>query len=287
MRAAHLAASAGLVLAAVFALGATDAKAQVNVPCTAMGAPANTVCFNTNNAEIGTSTDAELQNVTTTTNSQTIDTFQTEFVGLLQGGPDLIEEIFSVPFGDPSLSSVDAQIEAALTSDASGPLSFSGPTLTSNVQTTTPSSNTVINSTTVFYYVAVGDDVFGPVTLNYVSSNPLFYSNDVTCTGLDITTPATTSTPGVGVPTGCTSTGPDLFVVAGQTDVNIFDTNVTDIDQTTTDTNTVLTTQIYDIVGIPEASGPTAVPEPITISIFGAGLVGAVAMRRRKKAKQV
>ncbi len=287
MRAAHLAASAGLVLAVVFALGTTDAKAQVNTPCTAMGAPANTVCFNTDTDIIGTSTDAELQNVTTTTNSQTVDTFQTEFVGLLQGGPDLIEEIFSVPFGDPSLSSVDAQIEAVLASDASGPLSFSGPTLTSNSQTTTPSSNTVINSTSVLNYVDVGDDVFGPVTLNYVSSNPFFYSNDVTCTGLDITTPATTSTTGVGVPTGCTSTGPDLFVVAGQTDINIFDTNVTDIDQTTTDTNTVLTTQVYDIVGLPEATGPTAVPEPITLSIFGAGIVGAIAMRRRKKAKQV
>jgi uncharacterized protein DUF4082/PEP-CTERM motif-containing protein len=32
--------------------------------------------------------------------------------------------------------------------------------------------------------------------------------------------------------------------------------------------------------------GATAVPEPLTLSIFGAGFVGAVAMRRRKKAQQ-
>jgi len=31
----------------------------------------------------------------------------------------------------------------------------------------------------------------------------------------------------------------------------------------------------------------TSVPEPLSLSIFGAGLVGAAAMRRRKKAKQV
>ena len=36
------------------------------------------------------------------------------------------------------------------------------------------------------------------------------------------------------------------------------------------------------------ATGPSlaAVPEPLTLSIFGAGLAGAVAMRRRKKAKK-
>lgn len=31
------------------------------------------------------------------------------------------------------------------------------------------------------------------------------------------------------------------------------------------------------------ATGPTGVPEPITLSLFGAGLLGAVAMRRRNR----
>jgi hypothetical protein len=34
------------------------------------------------------------------------------------------------------------------------------------------------------------------------------------------------------------------------------------------------------------ASDPVRVPEPLTLSLFGAGLAGAAAMRRRKKAKQ-
>jgi PEP-CTERM motif len=34
------------------------------------------------------------------------------------------------------------------------------------------------------------------------------------------------------------------------------------------------------------ASDPVRVPEPLTLSLFGTGLAGAAAMRRRKKAKQ-
>src|ERR1019366_1941695 len=64
------------------------------------------------------------QQISDTIVNQTLDTFQTEFIGQLQGGPVLFDQIFSVPFGDPSLSSVDSQIEAVLTSDASGALSF-------------------------------------------------------------------------------------------------------------------------------------------------------------------
>jgi hypothetical protein len=43
-------------------------------------------------------------------------------------------------------------------------------------------------------------------------------------------------------------------------------------------------TQEGEVILVAEA---TTVPEPITLSIFGAGLAGVVAIRRRKKTKQV
>jgi hypothetical protein len=64
-----------------------------------------------------------------------------------------------------------------------------------------------------------------------------------------------------------------------------------------TDTGSILNTGGYDFVlnssdgneSIPwnliGTPGTRSVPEPITLSIFAAGLVGAAAMRRRKKAK--
>lgn len=49
---------------------------------------------------------------------------------------------------------------------------------------------------------------------------------------------------------------------------------------------------VNDIVALDDiqyasANSVTPVPEPLTLSLFGAGFAGAVAMRRRKKAKQV
>jgi hypothetical protein len=41
------------------------------------------------------------------------------------------------------------------------------------------------------------------------------------------------------------------------------------------------------LFGFQAVDPPARVPEPITLSLFGAGLAGAAAMRRRKKAKQV
>jgi hypothetical protein len=46
------------------------------------------------------------------------------------------------------------------------------------------------------------------------------------------------------------------------------------------------TVENYNGDYVPSSFQLTAVPEPLTLSLFGAGLAGAAAMRRRKKAKQ-
>jgi len=49
--------------------------------------------------------------------------------------------------------------------------------------------------------------------------------------------------------------------------------------------NTVNLPPIVFLAGVDSAPGLTNVPEPFTLSLFGAGVAGAVALRRRKKAK--
>lgn len=72
-------------------------------------------------------------------------------------------------------------------------------------------------------------------------------------------------------------------------DATLTHTYFTDIIlMTSTPLSLVYTWQDSTFAGVPQSGGGTvgpasAVPEPVTVSLFGAGLAGAVAMRRRRK----
>ena len=81
------------------------------------------------------------------------------------------------------------------------------------------------------------------------------------------------------MPTGCSGGGP-LFVQTGQLDINVYSTDVTDVFQTTTMTTTYLTTQVYDLIGLPQTA--SAVPEPASLLLLSELVtLGAVPHRGR------
>jgi hypothetical protein len=151
---------------------------------------------------------------------------------------------------------------------AIGPISggeYSNPTTGTFVSgglmaTLTGTTNEVIDLTTTPFTIGFGQITFIPPSTLFVSdeaiANSGVFDTYNLATALSLTT-GTVQTP----------TATDYFVTG--------DTTVGTLDFGT-----------INSLSFQAVTPPAGVPEPITLSIFGAGLVGAAAMRRRKKSKQ-
>ena len=185
----------------------------------------------------------------------------TQLTAHLFGGPVVYDHTFNLPYSDPVVQDAILAAQLALQGITS-PLAFIGPNLVSNsVSLVGSSSNTVINSSTDVFYNSLTE------TLGQAS---IFIGQLGACAGVNITD---------SVPFGCTpGLGTPYLVVSYSSNVNINTHTLTQILQTTTTTNTFLTSQVYDLTGVP-VSG--SVPEPGTVSLVAIGLGGIVLIRRR------
>jgi hypothetical protein len=223
---------------------------------------------------------AELDTINTTTVNQSVNQFSTELIAQMAGGPVLFDQTFNVAYSDPTVQAAVAQAAGVLT--GAGATSITGPTETSYSQSLVNSSSvTVTNSTTdniiaqVTTWVGpstvlVGNN-FGVVqgyTLLPVSTGPGLIEAypPVVVQGTDPISP-----PGNNaiIPTGG---NPQTFtLLAGQTDINTLEFSFVDIDQTTTNTDTYLTTTVYDMVG-----SVVSVPEPSSLVLGLGGIAFAL-----------
>ena len=231
-----------------------------------------------------TTSSAELDTINTTTVNQSANQFSTELIAQMAGGPVLFDQTFNVAYSDPTVQAAVAQAAGVLT--GAGATSITGPTETSYSQTLVNSSSvTVTNSTTdnIIQQVTSWD---GPVTVlvgNFgvvqgytllpvsTGSGLLVADPPVVSQGTDPISP-----PGNNaiIPTGG---NPTSFILStGQQDVNILVFSFVDIDQTTTNTDTYLTTTVYDMVG-----SVVSVPEPSSALVLGLGGIAFALYRWR------
>jgi PEP-CTERM motif len=219
----------------------------------------NTTNFTTSFAEIDTTIDTPV--------TQQVNSFSTELIARMQGGPSLYDQIFNVPLADPAFQSALGGAGVVLT--ANGAVTILGPSLLSSIDTLGSNTQTVQTGKTLAATSVVGTQYVGPQSV-LVGDFGTCQSDNAAISG------------GAGL-SGCSLPGSLFQLLAGQTDFDTFVLTQFDILTTTTTTNSDLLTQVYELDGV---RATTAVPEPITLSLFSAGLAGAVALRRRKKAKQ-
>jgi len=191
-----------------------------------------------------TSTTTTYNNIYTPPVISNIQTYSTELIAEMQGGTVLYDQTFTVPYSDPSVSTAALGVaQGLLTGD--GAASILGPNLLSN-------NTSLLSSVSV-------------------TGSPIFVSSDA----------ATATTAYVGPQTiyvGANQADP-FVLLAGQTDYDTLITSVITQDIPTNTTDTYLTTQVYELIGVP---APSTVPEPDTLSLWGAAVMAFGLVRRRR-----
>jgi len=207
------------------------------------------------------------QQIETTQVDQRLDQYMTRLTANLFGGPVVYDQTFNLPFSDAVVQDAVLAAQLALQGLAS-PLTFTGPDLLSNSTTLVgSSSNTVIDSQNESEFFALTDTI-GP---NTILVGPLG-----ACAGITITGPSE------GTPFGCEpGLGIPIFVADNSSDIRVNIHTLTQIFQTTTTTNTFLTTEHYNLVGTP--GDFSSVPEPSSLMLAASGFAGLGLLRVKRR----
>jgi len=171
-------------------------------------------------------------------------TFSTELLAFMQGGPVLYDQTFNLPFLNPQVQAAIGTAQGVLTTN--GAYSILGPTLLTDVDSlvssVTQTSPPVIDST---YVTSSSTTYIGPQTISIGDNQSQSFT-----------------------------------IAPGAMDVDTLYTTFITQDITTTTTDTILTTEVYDLVGDSDA---TTTPEPGTMLLMGIGALGGAYMKRRSK----
>ncbi len=237
------------------------AVATISSPTLAFATPStatNTTNFTDSTAEIDTTVDTAVTNQ--------VNTYSTELIARLQGGPTLIDETFNVSAADATFLAAVTAVEALLTGD--GATSFAGPTLLSSNDALSVATSTIQTGSDLANVDVNTEQFVGPITINV---------ND-----FGICTSSSLDALGHPVLSGCSLAGSPFTLTPGQTDFDTFILSSFNIFTTTTTTNTDFLTQVYELDGVVPTQTAT-VPEPATLGLFGFGLAGVYLGRRKRK----
>ncbi len=213
-----------------------------------------------------TNSTAEFDTIANTSVTASNTVYSIELQAEMQGSGLLYDQVFTVPFSDPSVQAAVAQAESIL--NGAGATSISGPSLISDSSALSGATSTIVTGSTLNDVISATEEFVGPLD-KLVGDFGVCQSYT-----LDANNYATVS--------NCSAIPGTLSLTAGQDDFDTFVLALFTVDQTTTETTTDTITQVYRLDGVAPA---TALPEPPAGLLFVAGLAGLV-LHRRKLARR-
>jgi hypothetical protein len=174
--------------------------------------------------------------------TQQVNTFSVELIASMQGGQALYDQTFNVAFSDAAVQAAILTAQGVLTTN--GAASFLGPTFLSG-------STSLLSSVS---------QTGAPVT-----------------TGIDISAATSTYIGPQTIWVG-DNQSQSFAIVPGGIDYDTLVTSLIHQTITTTTTDTYLTSDVYQLVGV-----PAPVPVPAPILLLGSGLLGLAGIRKKFK----